>query len=232
MLKALAFLLAAGTPLAAVAELDLGPLKNLLGGRSPDSVAELPVPGWYEVLVDGQIFYISDGGRYAVQGDIIDLVERENLTEERRNGLRATAIEDLGENKMVSFGPEDAPHTVTIFTDIDCGYCRKLHQEMEAYNNAGIRVRYLMFPRAGLDSESHEKAVTVWCNADRQDAMTRAKAGENLTPKSCANPVADHYALGSRLGVRGTPAIVLESGQMVPGYIPAQRLAEVLNRGN
>ena len=115
-----------------------------------------------------------------------------------------------------------------MFTDIDCGYCRKLHGEMDKYNAEGITVRYLMFPRAGIDSPSYKKAVTVWCNKDQQDAMTRAKAGENLPNASCDNPVKEEYELGQLIGVRGTPAIIMEDGAMLPGYVPAARLVKAL----
>ena len=118
-------------------------------------------------------------------------------------------------------------HTVTIFTDVDCGYCRKLHREMASYNDLGIRVRYLMFPRAGVNSESFNTAVSVWCADDQQTAMTRAKLGKSIEAKTCANPIAEQYSLGQQLGVRGTPSIILDNGEMVPGYVPAARLVQM-----
>jgi thiol:disulfide interchange protein DsbC len=128
----------------------------------------------------------------------------------------------------VIFAPDKPKHTVTVFTDIDCGYCRKLHREIDGYLKAGIRVRYLFFPRAGLGSESFNEAVSVWCAADRQQAMTDAKAGKPIEAKTCENPVIDHMQLGESLQISGTPAIVLESGDLVPGYVPAERLAAML----
>jgi thiol:disulfide interchange protein DsbC len=131
---------------------------------------------------------------------------------------------------MVVFPPAGpTKHTVTVFTDIDCGYCRKLHQEIADYNQQGIKVRYLMYPRAGVGSESYNKAVWVWCADDRQDAITRAKRGEEIPHKTCANPVKEQFELGQTLGVRGTPSIILENGQMVPGYVPAAQLAQMLD---
>jgi thiol:disulfide interchange protein DsbC len=132
---------------------------------------------------------------------------------------------------MVIFAPEEYDHTITVFTDIDCGYCRKLHNEIDAFMAEGIRVRYLFYPRAGLGSPSYQKAVSVWCADDRKQALTDAKAGEPLPEKSCENPVADHMALGEAMGVTGTPAILLENGQLVPGYVPAKRMAAILNGG-
>jgi thiol:disulfide interchange protein DsbC len=157
-----------------------------------------------------------------------DIETREDLTSPRVAQAKAEAIEAIGEENMVVFAPEKTQHTVTIFTDIDCGYCQKLHSEIKDYNELGISVRYLMFPRAGIGSESFEKAVTVLCSDDRNDAMTRSKAGEKLAKKECDDPVEQHFALGKSLGVNGTPAIFLESGDMLPGYIPAQRMSAIL----
>jgi thiol:disulfide interchange protein DsbC len=134
---------------------------------------------------------------------------------------------------MVIFAPaEKTDHTVTVFTDIDCGYCRKLHNEITDYTQNGIKVRYLMFPRAGFNSESYHKAVSVWCAENRQEAMTRAKRGESVTPKKCPNPVQEQAELGQSLGVQGTPSIILENGQMIPGYVPAAQLAQMLDESN
>jgi len=129
---------------------------------------------------------------------------------------------------MLIFAPKDYKYTVTVFTDIDCGYCRKLHAEIDQYNAKGIRVRYLMFPRAGVGSPSYQKAVNVWCADDRNQALTRSKAGETLEEKQCKNPVADEYALGQMVGVTGTPAIFLADGELVPGYVPADRMESIL----
>jgi len=209
---------------------DLSKLQAALGGVTPDSVSPTPVPGLYEVVLGSQILYLSEDGRFAIQGDVIDLAAANNLTEARRGALRLKVIEAVGENNMVIFAPTgQVKHTVTIFTDIDCGYCRQLHREIEAYNQSGIKVRYLLYPRTGIGSDSYDKAVAVWCSADRQDALTRAKQGEEIERNSCPNPVEQHYQLGQMVGVRGTPSIVLESGEMIPGYVPAARLAQLLD---
>jgi thiol:disulfide interchange protein DsbC len=157
-----------------------------------------------------------------------DIETREDLTSPKVAQAKADAIEAVGEENMVVFASEKAQHTVTVFTDIDCGYCQKLHNEIKDYNELGISVRYLMFPRAGVGSESFDKAVTVLCSDDRNEAMTRSKAGEKLAKKECDNPVEQHLALGKTLGVNGTPAIFLENGDMLPGYIPAQRMSAIL----
>ena len=208
---------------------DLAKLQAALGGQQPDSVAPAPISGLYEVVVGGQILYLSGDGRFALQGDVIDLGSRENLTENRRGELRGKAIAALNEKDMVVFTPEGAvKHTVTIFTDIDCGYCRKMHSQIAAYNKEGIKIRYLMFPREGIGSESYNKAVAVWCADDRPAALTQAKRGETVPNKTCENPVQAQFELGQKLGVRGTPSLILESGEMLPGYVPPTQLAELL----
>ncbi len=208
---------------------DLAKLQAALNGEKPDSVAPAVIPGLYEVVLGGQVLYLSEDGRYVVQGDILDLGSRDNLTENRRGEMRGKAIEAVGENNMVIFAPEGpVKHTVTVFTDIDCGYCRKMHSQMTAYNKEGIKIRYLWFPREGIGSESFNKAVAVWCADNRQDAMTKAKRGENVERKICDNPVQAQYDLGQKLGVRGTPSLILESGEMIPGYVPPTQLAQLL----
>ena len=211
-------------------EPDLTKLQQAIGDIKPDAVNSTAVPGIYEVLLGSQILYLSKDGGFVFQGELIDLSNQANLTADRRNGLRAKAIDAVGEDNMVIFAPDGkSQHTVSIFTDIDCGYCRQLHRQIADYTDRGITVRYLMFPRAGVDSESYKKAVSVWCSEDRKDATTRAKAGEEIEPKSCDNPVEKQFALGSDVGVRGTPSIILESGEMVPGYVPPDRLAQLLS---
>ena len=176
--------------------------------------------------------YVSNDGKYLLQGSLIDLNTRVDISEERRDGIRLDAINELGEDKMIVFPAKEQKHVITVFTDIDCGYCRKLHAEMDKYNEEGITVRYLMFPRAGVDSPSYKKAVTVWCSKDQLDAMTRAKNGENLPNLTCDNPIQEEYELGQLIGVRGTPAIVMDDGGMLPGYVPAARLAKALEAGS
>jgi len=207
-------------------------LSGIFPGITPDKIAPSPMEGVSEVLIGPRLLYVSNDGKFLLQGSLIDLKTRADISEERRNDIRLDALNDLGDEKMIIFPAKDQKHVITVFTDIDCGYCRKLHDEMDKYNAEGISVRYLMFPRAGIDSPSYQKAVTVWCSKDQQDAMTRAKSGENLPNASCDNPVQEEYELGQLIGVRGTPAIVMEDGSMLPGYVPAARLAKVLEAGS
>ncbi|MCG6898255.1 MAG: DsbC family protein [Thiocapsa sp.] len=197
-----------------------------------DSVSASPVPGLYEVMVGTQLMYVTADGRYFVDGRIVDLKTRADLTEPRLSEVRKRLVDGVGESQMVVFGPADAKHTVTVFTDVECGYCRKLHSQIDEYAKEGIRVRYLFFPRAGQGSPSYTEAVSVWCAGDpgaQREAMTAVKAGKSIPAKTCKNPVDAHMDLGSQLGLRGTPAIVTETGELIPGYVEPKRLAAQLN---
>ena len=201
---------------------------KLIPGQPISSITASPIPGVYEVLIDAQLYYVSADGKYLMSGKLFDIETRTDLTSPKLSKVKAEAIESMGEENMVIFAPKDYKYTITVFTDIDCGYCRKLHSEIDKYNARGIRVRYLMFPRAGIGSPSYQKAVNVFCSDDRNQALTRAKAGETLEDKKCRNPVAEEYALGKKVGVTGTPAIFLADGDLVPGYVPADRLESML----
>lgn len=207
-------------------------LGGVFPGVTPSAISPSPMAGVSEVLIGPRLFYVSNDGKYLLQGSLIDLETRIDISEERRNGIRLTAINDLGEENMIVFPAKDSRHTITVFTDIDCGYCRKLHGEIAQYNDKGITVRYLAFPRAGVGSASYNKAVSVWCEKDKQAAMTRSKAGETLPKAECNNPVKEEYELGQMIGVNGTPAIILEDGSMLPGYIPPAKLAAALDQGS
>ena len=133
------------------------------------------------------------------------------------------------DSQTLVFSPKDPKYTISVFTDVDCGYCRKLHSQIAEYNRLGVRVRYLFFPRSGPDTESWHKAESVWCSADRNDALTRAKRGETLKAKPCGpTPVAKEHQLGEDIGVQGTPSIVLANGEMLPGYVPPAMLVDHL----
>jgi thiol:disulfide interchange protein DsbC len=193
-----------------------------------DGVRTTPVPGLYEVAIGPRLVYMTADGRYLIQGSISDVAKREDLTEPRRNAVRLDALSRVSEDQMVVFGPKDARDTVTVFTDIDCGFCRRLHSEIDKFNASGIRIRYLFMPRTGKGSESFRKAVNVWCAKDRQQAMTDAKAGKDVPAQDCDNPVEAHVALAEQMGVNGTPALILPDGEMLPGYVPADRLKLIL----
>lgn len=203
-------------------------LNGLVPGSKPDLVRPAPVPGLLEVNFGPQVFYITEDGRYLIQGHVLDMRARTDLTEARQGELRKAVIAAIGEENMVTFAAAKPEHTVTVFTDIDCGYCRKLHAEIKETNDLGITVRYLFFPRSGPNTESYYKAESVWCAENRQQALTDAKSGKNLPRKTCDNPIDEHMKLVRELGLQGTPAIVLEDGRIIPGYVPAKRLQAML----
>lgn len=196
-----------------------------LPGAVPEDVTTSPIPGLYEVTMGGLIVYVSEDGKYLVSGSVYDLDTQMNLTASRRNAARAKALAAASESQMIVFGPQNARMTVTVFTDIDCGFCRKFHNQMADVNKAGIRVRYMMYPRTGPGTESWRKAEQVWCSSDRRDALTRAKRGEPLKAKSCGDgPIKTQYELGSDLGVEGTPAIFTQNGDYIGGFLTPEEL--------
>ncbi len=208
---------------------DEAAIRKALTGLQIDSVEPAPIEGLYEVVVGAHVVYVSADGRHMLQGDLVDLKTRTSLTEPRRRAAQLAALQAVGEDKMIVFKPEKVKHQVTVFTDIECGYCRKLHSEIDQYLDAGIEVRYLMYPRAGVGSSAYRQAVAVWCAEDRNSALTDAKAGKKIEMKSCDNPVEEHMDLARTLGLRGTPFMVLETGRVQPGYVPAKQLARLLD---
>lgn len=214
-------------------------LRNKLAEKlpefQPDELRESEVPGLYEIR-KGQTFgYITSDGKYLIQGDLINLDTGVQLTEERRKTDRLKVLAALGPDNVIEFAPKNPTATVTVFTDIDCGYCRKLHRELKDYHAQGIAVRYVFYPRSGPDTPSFEKAQEVWCATDRKEAMTRAKngmpvGGSPVCPGSSS--VARQYQAGDRLGINATPMIVLPDGDLVRGYVPANALAVRIAQGD
>jgi len=194
-------------------------------GFAPQHITTTPIPGVFALEYDANIYYLFADGRYIFRGDIIDLVGGVNLTETAQKRTRAAAIESLGEDSMIVFSPQDeVKGTITVFTDITCPYCAKLHREVAQLNKNGIKVRYLAYPRVGVPSSVADDMASVWCADDPREALTDAKSGFGVDPRSCQNPVKQHYDMGRRVGVNGTPAIFLEDGSMLPGYVPYARL--------
>jgi thiol:disulfide interchange protein DsbC len=212
-------------------------LSARIPGSKPEDLRATPVAGIYEFTHGAEITYISADAKYLFSGDMYRVADKgdfPNLTDVRRRELRLKLLADVPEAQMLVFGPANAAHTISVFTDVDCPWCRKLHSQIGEYNRLGIRVRYLFYPRTGPNTESWFKAESVWCSADRKDAFTRAKLGEKLTAPRCANsPVAREFRLGHDIGIDGTPGIVLDNGELIPGYIaPAQLLAHLQRPGD
>jgi len=197
---------------------------------SIDSLEDGPYPGLYEIITDAQIVYVDEGVTLLFQGEMINLADGVNLTEARLAGIHMGLINELGEENMLVYkGANDSDRSITVFTDINCGYCRLLHSEIDTLLQAGISVRYLMFPRAGLESESRTALESVWCAEDPQEAMTAAKAGQPIEEKACDTPIETHYSLAGQVGLRGTPLIYLDNGTALPGYREASVIVEMIN---
>ena len=218
------------------------PLADVLARVSPDapptSVQPAAVDGLYEVIFGSTVYYFSADGKYMLGGPLVDVANRRNLSAaalekvEREKLLpkRLAFLHELRDADAIVFPASKPQYRVTVFTDIDCGYCRELHRHVDQYNAAGITVRYVAFPRAGQGSDSFKKAEAVWCAADRKAALTAAKAGKSVQDKACQNPVAEQFHAGEKLGVTGTPAILLDDGRLLPGYVPPDELRRLLDK--
>ena len=200
-----------------------------MAGVKPEDLHATPIPGIYELLRGGDAAYVSSDGKFAIIGDMYETGTNNDLTENRRRDLRLKMLAAIPEAQMVVFGPDNPKHTITVFTDMDCAYCRKLHSQISDYNKLGIRVRYIAYPRTGPNTSSWSKAEQVWCSADRRAALTEAKLGKSLPTKICANnPVATEYQLGQDFNLQGTPTLILGNGEMVSGYLAPDDLAAQL----
>ncbi len=203
--------------------------ETLIPGAKPDTIQATPIKGIYQVAFGAQIVYMSADGNYLLTGNLINMENKVNLTEAARMGTRKQQLADINDDQLIVYTPKDVRHTIDVFTDIDCPYCRKFHDEMAGMLAAGIKVRYFLFPRAGVPSASHDTAVSVWCAEDRNAALDAAKGGKKVEAETCDNPVQSQYRFGQLLGVTGTPAIITSEGSVIGGYRPAKALAETLN---
>jgi len=203
-------------------------LTRLVPSDEVESIKQTDIPSLFEVIVAGRIYYFTESGSHFLQGDLIDVSTRRNVTEDRRRMQRLKSLERVGEESMVVFSPENPEHIVSVFTDVDCPYCVTLHREVPQLMKLGVKVRYLAFPRKGIPSQNYDRMVSVWCAANQQQAMTDAKEQRPLQRQTCDSPVQRHYAVGRSLGITGTPTLILENGEKIGGYIPYQRLMRML----
>jgi len=196
------------------------------------SIGPTPLPSVMEIeLNTGEILYSDINGDYLFAGDMFQSGEQglSNLTSAKRQLRTVAKVNAVPEQEMIIFTPEDeVKATISVFTDVDCTYCRALHRDMETLLERGIRIRYLAYPRGGVAAESLTKMMSVWCSSDRQKSLTQAKNGQNIPQQECESPVMEHYDLGNELGISGTPAIVLPDGTLIPGYMDADRLTAVV----
>jgi thiol:disulfide interchange protein DsbC len=196
---------------------------------APENINRSPVDGWYTVQKGSVVAYVSEDGRYLLQGDMIDLDHQVNLSEQSRNSARREVMSSVEDDQTIMFSPAEVKHRVTVFTDVDCTYCRKLHSQIDEYLAAGIEVRYMLYPRNGPASRSWTTSESVWCARDRNAALTAAKMDRDFESQKCdASTISKHYLLGQNVGLSGTPAIVFDDGTLVSGYLPPATLVSRL----
>jgi thiol:disulfide interchange protein DsbC len=205
-------------------------LQGLNPKFKPDFIGPAPFPGFREVLVSGQVLYVSDDGRYLIQDQPYDIQAKRPATSVAMQSFRKEKLDSMQRGDRIVFAAANPKHTITVFTDIECGYCRKLHQDVPELNRMGITVEYVAFPRMGLGSQDYTDMISVWCATDRRKALTSAKEGQPVSPKNCTNPVAMQYTLGQQIGVNGTPAIFTTDGTQLGGYLPPAQLKAALEK--
>lgn len=208
-------------------------LAPLLSGMPIDSIEQSIIPGLYEVLVGGtEVLYVSPDGRYLMVGEMLDLNnQQKNLTELKKTKGRLKLVKEIDPKTFITFKAQQEKHQIYVFTDVDCGYCRKLqNEEVASLNKQGVTVHYLAFPRAGAGSKTYNTMVSAWCASNPQQALADVKQGKAIPEKKCAHPIDKHLQLVHRLRLNGTPAIVLDDGRMIPGYQPAKELVAALSQ--
>lgn len=230
LLAATTTLLLAATSLAAETDANLEAVQAKLSGMfsfiEPGDVGPSPIEGWYTVQRGSIVAYISADGQYLLQGDLIDLDSQVNLSEKARANSRRELVATLEDDEAILFSPADVKHTVTVFTDVDCTYCRKFHSEIDGYMDLGIEVRYVLYPRNGPASRAWTTSEDVLCASDRGSALTAAKMDRKFATTKCeTGTLTRHYSLGRDIGLTGTPAIVLENGTLIGGYLSPEALS-------
>lgn len=233
ILASAALALSAGLAMAADDPAELQRVRDTVSGMfsgiDADDVFASEIDGWYTIRKGAIIAYITSDGRYLLQGDLIDLQESTNLSEESRNDARVKMMSAVPQEELIVYTPETVRHTVSVFTDIDCTFCRRLHSQLDEYMDEGIEIRYFLYPRNGPSSESWVKAQNVWCADNRNEALTLAKLDKSFPMHDCdSSIVSSHFAIGQDVGLRGTPAIVIEDGTLFSGYLPAKQLSEAI----
>lgn len=203
-------------------------IRAMAPGATSIAISETPINGILQVQVNSEIYYASSDAKYLMIGRIMDMDTRVDITDQAKSAIRKDLLIDIDKSKHISFSPAEPEYELLVFTDIDCGYCRKLHDQIDNYMAEGIAISYVAFPRAGVASHSFDKYVSVWCADNQQAALTLAKGGDEPDPMQCENPIEEQYLLGKEIGVTGTPALVTADGTLIPGYMPPAQLKERL----
>jgi thiol:disulfide interchange protein DsbC len=197
-----------------------------------DSIKESQLPNFYEVILsDGSFFYVEKGGQYLVLGDIFKIKNEElvNLSREKNYSKAKDMLQKIDEKSLIKFSPKEIKYKVYVFTDVDCGFCRKFHNQISSYLDQGIQVNYLAFPRSGIDSDTYKKMSIAWCSLNRQEVLTGLKKDKDFEQIDCEdNPIKTHFELAKSIDIQGTPTIISQSGFTIPGYIEAKELLEYL----
>lgn len=229
MKKLIVGLLLSTAPLLTFAAVDDSKIKASFAevGLNVTSVADAAVPGLLQVMTDRGLFFATQDGTFLIEGQIYNLKQKVLVNEQILKGVRKAGISKMV-NTVIEYKAPKEKYAINVFTDISCGYCRKLHAEMQSYLDAGITVRYLAFPRGGLQSETFTSLESVWCAKDQQKAMNEAKSGEDVVKTTCDSPVAAQFEMGHSFGISGTPAIILPDGSLIPGYQSAAQLQAAL----
>jgi thiol:disulfide interchange protein DsbC len=201
-------------------------LVKLIPSATGSEILATDAKNVFRIALQGSYAYAYVDGDLVLIGDLLNTATKENLGDIARAEKTAEKIANVPVDKMIVYGPKDAKRHITVFTDIDCGYCRKLHLEVPELTAAGVQVRYLAFPRSGINTPSFNKYVSVWCNDDQQASLTTAKTGGSVPVATCSNPIAESYNLGREVGVTGTPTIIFDDGTLTPGYVPYATLLE------
>ena len=235
---------AAGATTAAGSAVTTGPesairraVQGLVPNASIDSIRPAPMQGFYQVIASGHLVYVSNDGKYMLNGDLIDLGKKKNITEDGWAEFRKAELAKVPAADRIVFSPPNPRYRVTVFTDVNCAYCRQLHEHIADFNKAGIAVEYIAWPREGVVNEAgrttptYNEMVSVWCASDRKAAFTSAKLGKTPKAANCPNPVKDEFELGVKLGVSGTPTIIAADGSMVGGYVTPEQLLQALKSG-
>ncbi len=230
-----AFAFASSAAIAAEDDAELSKVRQRVGEMfdmiNPEDVKTGPVDGWYMIQKGSIVAYVSADARYLLQGDIIDLDSQVNLTETSRNEARQELMANVPNDQTIVFSPDEVKYKVSVFTDVECTYCRRLHSQIDEYLAHGIEVRYLLYPRSGPASRSWNTSEEVWCAADRANALTMAKLDRDFDSAACdASAIEEHYEMGRDVGLNGTPAIVLSDGTLIGGYLPPDQLKATLEQ--
>lgn len=212
-------------------KMSLEGVKNALEGKLPGvkikDIEQSPVKGFYQVFFSGEVVYVSDDARFIFSGNLLELADNAPINhgqlavarfEAKQAPVRAKIIGDLNTSDMVIFKAPKEKHVITVFTDVDCAYCRKLHKDIPELNEAGVTIRYLAYPRAGVGSDSYKKLVSIWCSKDKNLAMDEAKLNRKFGNNTCENPLESQYNLTQQFGLSGTPSLILDDGELITGY--------------